>query len=282
MSDFFDNVRKLYGGLTNTQKQVADFMLEHPDDIAFKRLEELSMMIGVSTTSVIRFARSIGYKGYADMQQDIQQSIVGKASLPDRLIDAVKSTKQDQLLIDSFKRDIDNIASTLHLLSENDLAKAVSSIIAAQNIYVLGTRGNFSVAHYLGYRLSQIKRGVHLVSGLSMDYPEEIASIRRGDVCIAFLTPRYSRMTANLVAWMKKRGVMIILFTKEGSNEINLYGDIILPCRTDGISYKSSLIALFAVCNYILAAVVPQNHDESMEVLAQTEELLGQGFFLGL
>ena len=243
---FFDNVRKLYGGLTNTQKQVADFMLEHPDVIAFKRLEELSMMIGVSTTSVIRFARSIGYKGYADMQQDIQQSIVGKASLPDRLIDAVKSTKQDQLLIDSFKRDIDNIASTLHLLSENDLAKAVSSIIAAQNIYVLGTRGNFSVAHYLGYRLSQIKRGVHLVSGLSMDYPEEIASIRRGDVCIAFLTPRYSRMTANLVAWMKKRGVMIILFTKEGSNEINLYGDIILPCRTDGISYKSSLIALFA------------------------------------
>lgn len=282
MSDFFDNVRKLYGGLTNTQKQVADFMLEHPDVIAFKRLEELSMMIGVSTTSVIRFARSIGYKGYADMQQDIQQSIVGKASLPDRLIDAVKSTKQDQLLIDSFKRDIDNIASTLHLLSENDLAKAVSSIIAAQNIYVLGTRGNFSVAHYLGYRLSQIKRGVHLVSGLSMDYPEEIASIRRGDVCIAFLTPRYSRMTANLVAWMKKRGVMIILFTKEGSSEINLYGDIFLPCRTDGISYKSSLIALFAVCNYILAAVVPQNHDESMEVLAQTEELLGQGFFLGL
>lgn len=282
MSDFFDNVRKLYGGLTNTQKQVADFMLEHPDVIAFKGLEELSMMIGVSTTSVIRFARSIGYKGYADMQQDIQQSIVGKASLPDRLIDAVKSTKQDQLLIDSFKRDIDNIASTLHLLSENDLAKAVSNIIAAQNIYVLGTRGNFSVAHYLGYRLSQIKRGVHLVSGLSMDYPEEIASIRRGDVCIAFLTPRYSRMTANLVAWMKKRGVMIILFTKEGSNEINLYGDIILPCRTDGISYKSSLIALFAVCNYILAAVVPQNHDESMEVLAQTEELLGQGFFLGL
>lgn len=257
-------------------------MLEHPDVIAFKGLEELSMMIGVSTTSVIRFARSIGYKGYADMQQDIQQSIVGKASLPDRLIDAVKSTKQDQLLIDSFKRDIDNIASTLHLLSENDLAKAVSNIIAAQNIYVLGTRGNFSVAHYLGYRLSQIKRGVHLVSGLSMDYPEEIASIRRGDVCIAFLTPRYSRMTANLVAWMKKRGVMIILFTKEGSNEINLYGDIILPCRTDGISYKSSLIALFAVCNYILAAVVPQNHDESMEVLAQTEELLGQGFFLGL
>ena len=82
MSDFFDNVRKLYGGLTNTQKQVADFMLEHPDVIAFKRLEELSMMIGVSTTSVIRFARSIGYKGYADMQQDIQQSIVGKAQPP--------------------------------------------------------------------------------------------------------------------------------------------------------------------------------------------------------
>lgn len=282
MSDFFDNVRNLCGNLTNTQKQVADFILEHPDVIAFKRLEELSIMIGVSTTSVIRFARSIGYKGYADMQQDMQQSIVGKASLPDRLIDAVKSTKQDKLLIDAFQRDIDNITSTLHLLSENDLASTVSHIIAAQNIYVLGTRGNFSVAHYLGYRLSQIKRGVHLISGLGMDYPEEISSIKRGDICIAFLTPRYSRMTANLVAWMKKRGVTIVLFTKEGSSEINPYGDIILPCKTDGISYKSSLIALFSVCNYILAAVALQNHDEAMESLGQTEELLGQGFFLGL
>ena len=89
MSDFFENIRKLYAGLTNTQKQVADFILDHPDAVAFKRLEELSMMIGVSTTSVIRFARSVGYKGYTDMQQDMQQSIVGKASLPDRLIDAV-------------------------------------------------------------------------------------------------------------------------------------------------------------------------------------------------
>lgn len=282
MSDFFENIRKLYAGLTNTQKQVADFILDHPDAVAFKRLEELSMMIGVSTTSVIRFARSVGYKGYTDMQQDMQQSIVGKASLPDRLSDAVKSTKQDKLLIDAFQRDIDNITATLHLLSEYDLARTVSGIIAAQNIYVLGTRGNFSVAHYLGYRLGQIKRGVRLVSGLGMDYPEEISSVKRGDLCIAFLTPRYSRMTANLVAWMKQRGVTIVLFTKEGSCEISPYGDVILQCRTDGISYKSSLIALFAVCNYILAAVALQSHDEAMEMLAQTEELLGQGFFLGL
>ena len=158
----------------------------------------------------------------------------------------------------------------------------MEAITCARTVYVLGVRGNFSVAHYLGYRLGQTKKGVRLIYGVAMDYPEEVVGAQVGDVCIAFLTPRYSKMTANLVSWLKHRGVKIILFTRQGSTEINPYGDIILPCKTDGISYKSSLVSLFCVCNYLLAAVALKDQENSMETIAQTEELLGQGFFLGL
>ena len=282
MVELYQLIQQSYDGLTNTQRQVADYFLAHPDTLPFKRLEDVAGMIGVSTTSVIRFARTLGYKGYGDMQQALQESILDKGSLPQRLMDSVQNAAQDKLLVNSFQNDVQNIHDTLEALSGETLSQAVSAIIKANRVYVLGIRGNFSVAHYLGYRLAQIKKGVRLIYGNAMDYPEEVLDAEIGDVCVAFLTPRYSRMTANLVSWLKRRGVKIILFTRLGSNEINPYGDLIIPCKTDGISYNSSLVATFCVCNYLLASVALEDHDHAKVTLAQTEELLGQGFFLGL
>lgn len=282
MREFQQKIQNAYDHLTNTQHTIADFFLEHLDTLPFKRLEELADQIGVSTTSIIRFARSIGYQGYGDMQQDLQQSILGKVSLPERLKSSVQVEKEDHLLLQTFQADVDNIQETLSVLSEAVLAEAVSAIVHARSVYIIGTRGNFSVAHYLGYRLGQIKPGVHLVDGVSLAYPEQVIGIQQEDVCIAFLTPRYSRMTANLVSWIKRKSVKVILFAKAGNSEIHPYGDIILPCQTTGVSYKSSLTALFCVCNYLLAAVAMQDHDHAMESLSDIEELLGQGFFLGI
>lgn len=282
MTDFIGKTNQIYGSLTRTQKQVADYLLKHLDTVAFKKLDELSLEIGVSTTSVIRFARSLGYSGYADMQQDLQQSLIGKASLPERLNESIKNTKQDKLLIDTFQNDIDNIHATLMELSEEDLLKSVSAIVGAKSVYVLGNRGAFSVAHYLAYRLGQIKKGVRLIQGIGMMFPEEIINAGEGDICIAILTPRYTKMTASIISWLKKRKVLIILFTKQGSVEIEPYGDIILPSYTKGVSYKSSFVSLFCICNYLLAAVALQDHDNAMDVLAQTEEVLSGGYYLGL
>lgn len=282
MTDFQQQIRNAYEHLTNIQRTIADYFLEHLDTIPFKRLEELADLIGVSTTSVIRFTRSIGYQGYGDMQQELQQSILGKASLPERLKSSIQAEGDNHLLLRTFQTNVDNIQETLSVLSETVLSEAVSSIVQARNVYIIGIRGNFSVAHYLGYRLGQIKPGVHLVDGISMAYPEQVIGIQPEDICIAFLTPRYSKMTANLVSWIKRKGIKVILFTKAGNKEIHPYGDIILPCQTTGVSYKSSLTALFCVCNYLLAAVALQDHDHAMDTLANTEELLGQGFFLGI
>ena len=103
MTDFQQQIRNAYEHLTNIQRTIADYFLEHLDTIPFKRLEELADLIGVSTTSVIRFTRSIGYQGYGDMQQELQQSILGKASLPERLKSSIQAEGDNHLSI-IFKR----------------------------------------------------------------------------------------------------------------------------------------------------------------------------------
>ena len=104
MTDFQQQIRNAYEHLTNIQRTIADYFLEHLDTIPFKRLEELADLIGVSTTSVIRFTRSIGYQGYGDMQQELQQSILGKASLPERLKSSIQAEGDNHLLLRTFRR----------------------------------------------------------------------------------------------------------------------------------------------------------------------------------
>jgi DNA-binding MurR/RpiR family transcriptional regulator len=277
-----NEVLQIFDSLTQSQKAVANYMMENSNAIAFNTLDDLAQKIGVSTTTIIRFARRLGYSGYSEMQQKIQKQIEGKISLPERLSETSSSFKRDQLLIDSFQNDIANLNLTLAKLSEEDLESTISTIIAGKNIYVLGLRGSFSLAHYMASRLGQIKEHVHLIQAVGMTYPEEIISAGAGDVCIAYMFPRYSKMVANIVLQLKKHGVKIILFTSQNYSVIKSYGDIILPCSIKSVSIKNSLVAPMCLSNYLVAAVATENYSNAMNVLVRIEEMLNQGYYLGL
>ncbi|RKL62669.1 MurR/RpiR family transcriptional regulator [Thermoanaerobacteraceae bacterium SP2] len=282
VSDILNKVSQVFDSLTQSQKTVANYVMENINTIAFNTLDDLAQKIGVSTTTIIRFARRLGYSGYSDMQQDIQRHIKGKVSLPERLSETNSNLKRDQLLIDSFQNDIANLNLTLAGLSEEDLKSTISTIIAGKTVYVLGLRGSFSLAHYMASRLGQIKEHVHLIQAVGMTYPEETVSAGAGDVCIAYMFPRYSKMVANILLWLKKRGVKIILFTSPSYSAVKSYGDIILPCSIKSISFKNSFVAPMCLSNYLVAAVAIENYSSAMDVLARTEEMLSQGYYLGL
>lgn len=282
MSDIVTKVSHVFESLTQSQRVVANYVTENADTIAFYTLDDLAMRIGVSTTTVIRFARSLGFSGYSDMQRDIQSSIKGKVSLPERLSETAGNLKRDKLLVDTYQNDIENISLTMSELPESDLKAAVSAIISGKNVYVLGLRGSFALAYYMATRLGQIRKQVHLFQAIGLTYPEEIVSTGSGDVCIVYMFPRYSKMTANVVLCLKKRGVKIILFTSKNYSAIQSYGDIILPCSIKGVSFKDSFVAPMCLSNYIVSAVAIENYAGAMEILAQTEEMLDQGYYLGL
>lgn len=281
MSDVLYKITDHFSSLTNSQRIVANYISGNISHVAFSTLDELALKIGVSTTTVIRFARALGYSGYSDMQQDIQSNIKGKVSLPERFSTATSHIKRDQLLLDSFHADIENISQTLSGLNESVLRGAIDAIVEAKHIYLLGMRGSFSMAYMMAARLGQIKDGVHLIQAVGAIYPEEVGGAAQGDVCIAFMFPRYSRTTANIVSTLKKRGVRILMFTSQDYEAVKPYGDIILPCATQGLSYKKSFVAPLCLINYLVTAVSIED-PRAKEVLERTEEMLSQGYYFGL
>ncbi|CAB1245987.1 MurR/RpiR family transcriptional regulator [Ruminococcaceae bacterium BL-6] len=281
MSDILYRITDRFDSLTNSQRVVANYVSENISNVAFNTLDELALKIGVSTTTVIRFARALGYSGYSDMQQDIQSNIKGKVSLPERFSTATSHIKRDQLLLDSFHADIENINQTLASLNESVLRRAVEAIVKANHIYLLGMRGSFSMAHLMATRLGQIKDRVRLIQAVGSIFPEEVGGATQGDLCIVFMFPRYSRMTANIVSALKKRGVLILMFTSQNYTAVKSYGDIILPCAIQGLSYKNSFVAPLCLINYLVTAVSIEDTG-AKEVLERTEEMLSQGYYFGL
>jgi len=282
MSAFSIKITDCFDRLTRSQKTVANYYLENPDEIVFCTLEDIAMKIGVSTTTIIRFARILGYSGYSDMQKNIQTSLLEKVSLPERLTLSSDTVPQDQLLMKTMQNDISDITATMTNISQSDLADAIKEISSARSVYILGMRSSFSLAHYMTSRLGQIRPNVRLIQSIGMIYPEELIGCNEQDICISFLFPRYSKTTANLILWLRKRGVRIILFTGQSISAISNYGDIFLPCSVGSISFKNSFAAPICLINYITTAITLLDHSRAVETLQEMEDFLNKGYYLGL
>jgi DNA-binding MurR/RpiR family transcriptional regulator len=279
--NFFENLSNASGSFTLSQKVIAGYMLDHIESIAFSNLEAISNKIGVSTTTVIRFSRALGYDGFSDMQKAVKYELQHKSALPDRL-SALRNDCENDLLVRSFSIDQENISQTLAAQKDEDLRAAVDWIINSRCTFILGMRSSYAIAHYMASRLGEIKKNVRFIQSTGMLYPEEIVGAEPVDVCIAYLFPRYSKIATNILGWLRSRGIRVILITALSATAVEAYGDIVLRCAIRSISYKNSLTAPLCLTNYLVAELARKNYDEAKEVLSRTEDILSSGYYLGI
>ncbi|MFZ7101569.1 MAG: MurR/RpiR family transcriptional regulator [Peptococcaceae bacterium] len=282
MNNLLKDLEFLYDEMTESHKKVAQYVMENIENIAFYTLDELANKIGVSTTTVIRFARNLGYAGYSDFLEEVQKVIKAKVGLPERLSVSLENVNHDQLLLDSFNQDIINIKATLEGLSPDKLDKAIDMIMAAKNVYVIGLRTSFSLAHSFAMSLGQIRENVRLIQGAGSSYPEECLGVGPDDLCVSFTFPRHARVTLEITGWMKKRGTKVIAITQSLLSPIVEFADIILPCEVKGIMFKHSMAAPLCLINYLVAGVAVRDEEEAMRVLSKTEQLLRQFHYFGV
>ncbi len=273
MKDLKTRITENMNSLTKSQRTVADYILRHLDNIPFYTLEKLSKETNVSTATIIRFARSVGCESYSEMQELLQDELRRKASLPGRL-DSLHELPKDELLSTILQNDIRNIEALAAQLTDELLNSVVAALDGARTVYALGMRTSFSLACYSEVCLGQILGNVRLVHTTGMICPEELLSAGEGDVCLAFLFPRYARISIQILQWMRTQKVRIILVTSTSSSSVADLGDLVIPCPITGVSLKNSYAAPVSVINYLFAALVTRNRSRTSQMLSQAEALL--------
>lgn len=256
------------------QRKIAHFILESYDKAAFMTASRLGKTVGVSESTVVRFAFELGYDGYPDMQRSLQKMIRNRLTTVQR-IEVTNDRLGDQDLLSMvLQSDIEKIRLTLEELDRDSFEKAVDAIVSAHKVYIIGVRSSAAIASFLNFYFNLIFDNVVLVSAnTASEIFESLLRIGGGDVVIGISFPRYSSRTVQAMSFARDRGATTVAITDSESSPLAPISRYTLMARSDMASFVDSLVAPLSLVNALLVAVSQRKNEDLAQTFHTLEEI---------
>ncbi len=241
---------------SKSQRAIAHYILEAYDKAAFMTANALGRAVGVSESTVVRFAVELGYDGYPTMQKALQEMVVNRLTSVQRMGAMDDRLGNQDVLSMVIQSDVDKLRQTDEMVSRQDFHAAVDAILNARRVFVLGVRSAAPLANFLGYYLRQMLDTVHIItsSGTSAVF-EQVISADERDAVVAFSFPRYSTSTAQGAQYCRSKGTKVIGITDSLDSPLGRNCDHVLLAKSDMISLVDSLTAPLSICNALTVAI---------------------------
>ena len=259
---------------SKSQKIISKYILENYDKAAYMTASRLGSAVGVSESTVVRFALELGFEGYPEFQHSLQETVRIKLTSFQRM-DVTNSLIGDgDLLSKVLNSDIDKIKRTIEEIDREAFDKSVDTLVTAKNIYIVGLGSSAILASSLNHSLRMIFDSVRLIEASSADeIYAQIMNISPDDAVVAMSFPRYSKKLISAVNFAKDSGATVIALTDSASSPIASFADNLLVARSDMASFADSLIAPLSVINALVVAVSRKKQDELRVRLQQLEKI---------
>ena len=256
------------------QKAIAAYILQHYEKAAYMTAAALGDAVGVSESTVVRFAFELDFEGYPELQRALREAVKIKLTTVQRVELTNSIIGEGDLLSTVLSADSEKIRRTLSEIDSTVFERAVDRILAAKHIYIIGVRSSAFLAGFLNYNFRMIFDNVRFIQTTSgSEMFEQIINIEKGDVMIAISFPRYSKRIINAVEFAGQRGAGVIALTDGVGSPIAPYADELLPAHSDMVSFVDSLVAPLSIINAIIVAVVRKKQDDFSEKLRELEDI---------
>jgi DNA-binding MurR/RpiR family transcriptional regulator len=272
--DILHEISQKMEKLSKGQKLIGNYILNHYDKAAFMTASKLGDIVGVSESTVVRFAFELGYDGYPKLQSSLQEMIRNRLTAVQRIEVANERIGTEEVLDKVLNLDIDKIRRTLEETSRDDFHGAVNSIVKARTIYILGSRSAATLASFLAFYFNLIFSNIKLVQTASAgEMFEQILRISEEDIMIGISFPRYSKKTVNALKFARKSGAKVIAITDSVSSPLVQESDYFLQARSDMASFVDSLVAPLSLLNALIVAVGLKKSDELKQTFDKLETI---------
>lgn len=256
------------------QRRICRYITESYDKAAFMTASKLGKAVGVSESTVVRFAMELGYDGYPGMQKAMQEMVANRLTSVQR-IEVTNDRIGDQDIVSMvLQADIDRLRQTSDTVDRQEFQTAVDAILKAKRIYILGVRSTAPLASFLGYYLNYMFRNVHIItaSGASEMF-EQIVGLTPEDVVIAYSFPRYSAATTKGVQYCRTTGATVIGITDSRLSPLGQNCDHVLLSKSDMLSLVDSLVAPLSVTNALIVALASKREKELSKTFNALEHI---------
>ena len=272
MQDMIDRLNQSGKRLSKGHRKIAQYIVEHYDKAVFMTASKLGESVGVSESTVVRFASAMGYEGYPQLQRSLQELVSHRLTANQRFEMATEIDPREALGV-VLKSDMQNLRATMEQMDAAVFEDVVNRLLSAKSIYVMGLRSAAPLAQFMGYYLNYIFDNVHLVSSGATDVFEEISKLKENDVLVGISFPRYSTRTLEAMRFAKRCGAQVVAITDGPMSPLADMADATLTARTDMASFVDSLAAPLSLINALLVALGLHRKEALKEHFRQLESI---------
>ena len=272
--DILTELQEKMSEFSKGQRRIAQYILETYDKAAFMTANRLGKTVGVSESTVVRFAVDLGYDGYPSMQKAMQEMVLNRLTSVQRMEVANDRLGDQDVVSMVVHSDMEKLRQTSENLSREDFSAAVNAILNARRIYILGVRSVAPLANFLGYYLNYMFHNVQIITGSGAgEMFERIVNISSEDVLVAFSFPRYSASTTKGAKYCRSVGAKVVGVTDTKLSPLGQCSDYVLVAKSDMVSLVDSLVAPLSIINALLVAIASKRENEITQTFENLEKI---------
>lgn len=269
-----DRIKQNARSFSKGQRLIAKYIEEHYDKVAFMTASKLGATVGVSESTVVRFATEIGYSGYPALQQAMQEMIRNRLTSVQRLEITSANTPLDRLLDASLEQDIDIIRRTKENISHEAFYSAADALVGAKRVYIIGAGSSLGIATFLSHYLSLVFESVQLINATSeAQILQQMVHIGKDDALIGISFPRYSKKAVKSLKYASDRGASVIAITDSMQSPLAANAQHVLLAKSDMVSFVDSLVGPLALMNALIVTIAIKKKAEVSKTLCDLENI---------
>ena len=250
------------------QRVIARFIMENYDKAAFMTASRLGSAVGVSESTVVRFAAELGYRGYPGMKKALQEVVRTRLTSVERMKQAETSMDTRDVLRDVLRADIHNLQATLDEIDQVELIRS------AKNVYIVGMRTSTTLARFLWLYLNVLRENVFVIQDTAAaEVYEQLMRVKDGDLVIGVCFPRYSNRTVNVMGFARERGAATLGITDSVTSPLNESSTVCLYAKSEMVSFLDSLVAPMGLINALIVAVGAQDRERTVQTFRELEQI---------
>lgn len=274
MSDVLKRIEESIPSFSKGQKKIAEFIINQYNKAVFMTAAKMAEETGVSESTVVRFADAMGYDGFPEFQQALQDAVKGKLTALQRFEQASEHLESRDMLSLVMNSDVSMLKATYEQLDKSMFEKAVNSIAKAKRIYIIGVRSSNALASFLGFYLNLLFDDVRVVNTTSVsEVFEQIMRIGKDDVLIGISFPRYSNRTVKALQYAKANNATVISVTDSKVSPLVEYSDVSLLAESGMVSFVDSLVAPLSIINALIVSLGMNKKSEIKDTFDRLEDI---------
>ncbi len=261
-NEIIAKLNELLPELSKGHKKIAEYIIGHYDKAAFMTASKLGTIVGVSESTVVRFASELGYEGYPELQKALREFTGNKLNTVQRMDVMSDRLAGEDVLSKVMNFDMEQIRRTLENADKEEFYRTVDALCEADSIYVIGARSASVLARFIVFYFNIMFDNVKIIHTTGTgDMFEQILNIGERDIMIGVSFPRYSAYTVKAFRYAKENGAKVIAITDSPMSPIAECADHLLLARSDMASFADSLVAPMSLINALITAVSMKKRD---------------------